>query len=107
MHFVRGLVATGIVLIAASAQAQPLLRSDPQRPVNAISHDLGVTPQQFIACFRNVRPAPKGTTPTAERQRANKAILLACLEEANPSITNDTLDAVMDKYRPEGRVVGR
>ena len=107
MHIVRGLLATGIVLVAASAEAQPLLRNDPNRPVNAISHDLGVTPQQFVACFRNVTPAPKGAPPTADRQRANKAILLPCLQKANPSITNDTLDAVMDKYRPEGRVAGR
>ena len=106
MHIVKGLVAAGIVLHAASAQAQPLLRNDPNRPVNAISHDLGVTPQQFIACFWNVNPAPRGTTPTATHQMENKAILLSCLREANPSITNSTLDTVMDRYRPEGRVVG-
>lgn len=107
MHVVKGLIATGVVLAAASAQAQPLLSNDPQRPVIAVSRDLGVTPQQFVACFRNVNPAPKGTTPTAERQRANKAILLSCLQQANPAITNDSLDGVMDKYRPEGRVAGR
>ena len=107
MPIVKGLIATGIVLIAAGAQAQPLLRNDPNRPVVAISHDLGVTPQQFVACFWNVNPAPKGTTPTAAHQRANKAILLTCLQKANPSITNDSLDAVMDRYRPEGRVAGR
>ncbi len=107
MHIVKGLVAAGIVLIAASAEAQPLLRNDPNRPVVAVSHDLGVTPQQFVACFRNVNPAPQGTTPTRERQMANKAILLSCLQQANPSISNESLDAVMDKYRPEGRVAGR
>ncbi len=106
MHVVRGLIAAGIVLFAAGAQAQPVMRNDPHRPVNAISHDLGVTPQQFVACFWNVNPAPKGTMPTGERQQANKAILLPCLREANPSITNNSLDAVMDKYRPEGRVAG-
>ncbi len=89
MHIVKGLVATGIVAIAASAQAQPLLHNDPHRPVVAVSADLGVTPQQFVACFWNVRPAPKGTAPTAERQMANKAILLSCLQQANPSLTND------------------
>ncbi len=107
MHIVKGLIATGIVLVAASAEAQPLLHNDPHRPVVAVSHDLGVTPQQFVACFWNVKPAPRGTTPTAERQRANKAILLTCLQKANPALTNDSLDAVMDKYRPEGRVAGR
>ena len=106
MHAVKGLVAAGIVLYAASAEAQPLLRNDPNRPVNAISHDLGVTPQQLIACFWNVNPAPKGTTPTAARQMENKAILLSCLQKANPSLTNDSLDTVIGRYRPEGRVVG-
>ncbi len=107
MPAIKGMIAAGIVLIAAGAQAQPLLRNDPNRPVVAISHDLGVTPEQFVACFWNVNPAPRGTTPTAERQRANKAVLLACLQHANASITNDSLDAVMDRYRPEGRVAGR
>ncbi len=106
MHIARGLIATGIVLVTAGAQAQPLMRNDPNRPVVAISHDLGVTPEQFVACFWNVNPAPRGTTPTAERQMANKAILLTCLKKANPAITNDSLDAVMDSYRPEGRVAG-
>jgi hypothetical protein len=36
----------------------------------------------------------------------NKDILLPCLQEANSSISNSKLDAVMDKYRPEGRVAG-
>ena len=106
MHVVTGPVAIAIVLMAASAQAQPLLRNDPNRPVNAISRDLGVTPQQFIACFWNVNPAPRGTAPTAERQQANKAILLSCLREANSAISNDSLDTVMDSYRPEGRLAG-
>ncbi len=106
MHIVKGLIATGIVLVAVSAEAQPVLRNDPNRPVNAISHDLGVTPEQFVACFRNVNPAPKGTRASGARERANKAILLPCLQKANPAITNATLDAVMDKYRPEGRVAG-
>jgi hypothetical protein len=27
---------------------------------------------------------------------------LPCLQAENPSITNEKLDSVMDKYRPEG-----
>lgn len=34
----------------------------------------------------------------------NKSILLPCLHAADPEITNDMLDAVMDKYRPEGPI---
>ncbi len=92
---------------AAPSYAQEMLKNDPHRPVAAIAADLGITADQFVACFNNVNPAAKGTKATAEREQANKAILLPCLQAANPAITNDSLDAVMDKYRPEGRVAGQ
>lgn len=94
------------LIAATSASAATTKRIDPNRPVAAISADLGVTSEQFVDCFYNVNPAPKGTKATGARERANKNILLPCLQKANSSITNDTLDAVMDKYRPEGRVAG-
>ena len=107
MKIVVGMLAAGITAVSVSAEAQPMLRNDPHRPVAAISHDLGVTPDQFVACFNDVNPAPKGTKASGAREHANKAILLPCLQRANPSITNDSLDVVMDRYRPEGRVAGR
>lgn len=88
---IAGLVPTG--------QAQPLLRADPKRPTDRISADLGVSEPTFIACFFDVTPA-QGFEPDAAYQWANKAILLPCLQKANPAITNDSLDAVMDRYRP-------
>lgn len=69
-----------------------------KRPVEAIAGDLGVTPEIFVACFCDVRPA-EDFHPTTGRERANKAILLPCLQKANPALTNDRLDAVMDSYR--------
>jgi hypothetical protein len=39
--------------------------------------------------------------PSVTQQHANN-FLLPCLQAKNPSITNDKLDSVMDKYRPEG-----
>jgi hypothetical protein len=30
-------------------------------------------------------------------------VLLSCLQKVNPTITNDSLDTVMDRYRPGGR----
>ena len=81
-----------------------VLKNDPKRPVNEISRDLDVTPAQFVECFNNVNPTPGGARPeSAERVHANKAVLLPCLQQANPAITNDSLDAVMDRYRPGGR----
>ncbi len=103
---VGGGAVTALVVSGANADAQGVMRNDPNRPVAAIGHDLGVTPAEFVACFWNVNPAPRGTVAGSVREHANKAILLPCLQKANPSITNSSLDAVMDKYRPEGRVAG-
>lgn len=94
------------LIAATSVQAATMKRNDPKRPVAAIAADLDITTQQFVDCFANVNPAPKGTKASGARERANKAILLPCLQDANPSITNAKLDSVMDKYRPEGRVAG-
>ena len=90
------------MLSSAVASAEPpLLREDPNRPVDKISRDLNIA--QFTACFHDVNPAPQGSRPTSERVHANKAVLLACLQKANPRITNESLDEVMDRYRPVGR----
>ena len=85
--------------LVPKGEAQALLRADPKRPTDRISADLGVSEATFVACFYNVTPA-QGFEPDAAYQRANKAILLPCLQQANPAITNDGLDAVMDRYRP-------
>jgi hypothetical protein len=89
------------ILSCAMGSAQ-VLRDDSKRPVAEISRDLGVQPSEFRACFANVSPAPAGERPSAQRARSNKAKLLGCLQGANPKITNESLDAVMDKYRPGG-----
>ncbi|MBU3617803.1 hypothetical protein [Polynucleobacter sp. JS-Fieb-80-E5] len=80
-----------------------MMRDDPRRPVDQISRGLGVTPDQFRACFNDVNPAPQGSLPGSNQKHANKQVLLSCLQRANPSITNNSLDAVMDQYRPGGR----
>lgn len=80
-----------------------VMRDDPHRPVDQISRDLGVTPDQFRACFNDVNPAPQGSLPGSNQKHANKQVLLSCLQRANPNITNNSLDAVMDRYRPGGR----
>ncbi|MBI1214602.1 MAG: hypothetical protein GC185_02140 [Alphaproteobacteria bacterium] len=88
---------------ALAADNPPMLKNDPKRPVAAIAHDLGVTPGQFVACFDMVNPTPGGNRPESEtRVKSNKAALLPCLQKANPDITNEKLDEVMDRYRPGG-----
>jgi len=80
-----------------------VMRDDLHRPVEQISRGLGVTPDQFRACFNDVNPAPQGSLPGSNQKHANKQVLLSCLQRSNPSITNNSLDAVMDQYRPGGR----
>ncbi|ASP31955.1 hypothetical protein [Labrenzia sp. VG12] len=93
----RHLLVFALVLFAAPALAD----NDPNRPTDKIAADLGVEETVFIDCFKPVNPEP-GKYPAGAQQRANKAILLPCLQAANPDITNDLLDTVMDRYRPEG-----
>jgi len=98
----RILVAT-IFCISANAIAEPdLLQNDPRRPTDAISRDLGIQQEQFVACFQNVHPAKQGERPTDDRVHSNKSVLLGCLQKANAGITNEKLDEVMDRYRPGG-----
>ena len=95
-------LTAGPVLAQSSYTATGVMRDDPNRPVDKISRDLGVTPEQFRVCFSNVNPAPRGSMPEGNQKHANKSVLLSCLQKSNPSITNDSLDQVMDRYRPGG-----
>lgn len=72
---------------------------DHGRPVDAIAKELGVTPEQFRAAFKQVHPAARGEQPTEEQRIANRTALAAAL-----GVTPEKLDEVMDKYRPEGKV---
>lgn len=91
-----------LLFVSALLVATPVLAdNDPNRPTDRIAADLGIEEVVFIECFKPVKPEP-GKYPTGAQQRANKAILLPCLQKANPAISNERLDIVMDKYRPEG-----
>lgn len=89
------------VLISLAFVGPALADRDPNRPTDKIAADLDIKEAVFIKCFDPVQPEP-GKHPNREKQRENKAILLPCLQAENPAITNERLDAVMDKYRPEG-----
>jgi hypothetical protein len=96
-------------LFVGTAIANPQhLKNDPRRPVKKISRDLGVSQSEFVACFNNVNPTPGGARPESrERVQSNKKVLLPCLQKFNPAITNNSLDIVMDRYRPGGREAQR
>ena len=90
---------TVITVLAPSAASAYTSHNDlDKRPVVAIAGELGVAPDTFVACFFNVTP-DKDFNPTSAEERANKAILLPCLQAENPRISNDQLDNVMNKYR--------
>ena len=89
----------GGLSLATVATSETLERG--QRPTDRIAADLNVPEEVFVACFSNVQP-DRNHTPSGAKQRANKAILLPCLQAENPDITNRMLDEVMDRYRPEG-----
>ena len=92
-------------LLVSQVMANPkILKNDPNRPVGKISKNLDITSKQFIECFNNVNPTPGGQRPESEqRVQSNKKVLLSCLKKYNQNITNDSLDTVMDRYRPGGR----
>lgn len=102
MQIPKLLVAASLLLATtpgAFAQQTFTSKNDlDKRPVTAIAAELGVEPQEFADCFALVTPAAD-FNPSGERQHANKALLLPCLQTANPAITNGFLDSVMDKYR--------
>lgn len=89
----------GGLSLATVATSQTLERGN--RPTDQIAADLNISEEVFVECFRNVHPA-RNHNPDGAKQRANKAVLLPCLQAANPEITNRLLDDVMDRYRPEG-----
>lgn len=91
-----------ILLFSPIIFAEPMLQNDPKRPTAQIAHDLGITQEQFVECFNNVTPSPQGQHPSGAHQQMNKSVLLPCLQQYNPDITNEKLDQVMDIYRPEG-----
>ena len=91
-------------MLFTSVFANEVLRNDPKHPVGKIAKDLGVTASQFVQCFNGVSPTPGGHRPhSQQRVQSNKKILLSCLQKHNSSISNDSLDTVMDRYRPGGR----
>ncbi len=78
-------------------QASASVPDDHGRPVAQVAADLGVTPEQFRAAFKKVLPAPRGERPTEAQRQANRIALATALD-----VAPERLDAVMDKYRPEG-----
>ena len=96
----RRLALCGVLGALAVASLSSMVESK-SRPTDQIAADLGIKEQVFVACFANVEP-DRNHAPTGAHQKANKAVLLPCLQAANPEITNAALDAVMDRYRPEG-----
>ena len=80
-----------------SANASGQQPDDHGRPVAKVAAEFGVTPEQFREAFKKVQPAPRGERPTEAQRQANRIALSKAL-----NVSPEKLDAVMDKYRPEG-----
>jgi hypothetical protein len=100
------MIAAGLVLVAAGAEAQTMSRGEAQRLVMAASHDLGVSPWHFAGCFREARAAVPAGADASAREQARDAVLLPCLQKANPAITAETLTATIARYRPQPPATG-
>jgi hypothetical protein len=87
----------------AFSASTALADNDPNRDVSCVSEQIDVTEAEFRTCFMPVQPDPDHN-PDGATQRANKAMLLPCLQKANPALTNAALDAAMDACRPEGPI---
>lgn len=106
LSFARALIlltatATSATL-ATSAQAQRA----PTPPTDKIAADLGVSEPALKTCFGPV-PSAENKAPSGPPPQMDKSGLLSCLQGANPGLTDAKLDAVMEKYRPEGRNGGK
>lgn len=97
------IILLGGLSLATAATSETLQRGE--RPTDKIAADLNIPEQVFVSCFSDVQPA-RNHAPSGAHQKMNKAVLLPCLQTANPAITNDMLDTVMDRYRPEGPMRG-
>jgi hypothetical protein len=99
---VRWALACAVLFCSrAFSVSTALADNDPNRDVPCVSEQIDVSEAEFRTCFLPVRPDPDHN-PDGARQRANKAMLLPCLKDANPALTNAALDAAMDACRPEG-----
>ncbi|MEH6631306.1 MAG: hypothetical protein V7776_10785 [Halopseudomonas aestusnigri] len=92
-------MSCSIIVLNSSAFAD----RDPNRDILCVTKQIKVTKAEFEKCFAPVKP-DKSQAPDGKRQRINKAILLPCLQKANPTLTNRSLDQAMDACRPEGPI---
>lgn len=95
----KKILILALILTGSAALAD----RDPNRPTDLIAAALQVEEATFLTCFDPVQPAAD-KAPSGARQHMNKSVLLPCLQEANPDITNARLDSVMDQFRPEGPI---
>ena len=97
------LVIITLSLFSILLSPQAFADRDPNRDVLCATRQINVSKAQFEKCFEPVRPA-KSHAPNGKRQRDNKALLLPCLQKANPQLANRALDKAMDACRPEGPI---
>ncbi|WP_373237173.1 hypothetical protein [Cohaesibacter celericrescens] len=89
-----------LIILAVCFSTSAFAANEPRHPTDKIAADLGVSEVAFSQCFKPERP-DRNKRPDEAKMRAEKAKLLTCLQDSNPSMTGKRLDSVMERYRPE------
>lgn len=88
LHSFTLLILLPALCLADNASEREYIKEkDPE-----ISQSLGIGTLQFEDCFYDVNP---------QGQYDKQSDLLPCLQQYNPSITNDQLNQVLEQYKPE------
>lgn len=93
LYLLMLLSCTGVCLAESSIAIQVADSRDPTYMINAVSSDIGVTPQQFRDCLNSSAPKSGGSI--------DMNIVAQCLQPVKPGITAEQLNASMVKNRPK------
>jgi hypothetical protein len=105
---------TALPLIALTA-GMAFAQGAPKMPTAEIATDLGVTEAQLNSCFEANRPEPgERKAPPADAQSGQRPAegqpkgepgmppeMLSCLQKANPKLTAESVQTVMQAHRPQ------
>ncbi|PTQ75198.1 hypothetical protein [Celeribacter persicus] len=105
-HLLTALPLIALTAGMAFAQAGP---ASPQIPTAEIAKDLGVTETQLTSCFGANRPQPgerkappkEATSGQRPEDRGLPTEILSCLQKANPKLTTERVQSVMQAHRPQ------
>jgi hypothetical protein len=90
-----------IVLLTTTCNAldaDPPVPTAPPLPIDKISAELGIKPEDFSECYSYLLPSAKSLNASEAQQLANNESLLSCLQITNTALTEDQVKAILSKY---------